>query len=131
MDIFNGSTDRKNHLYRNNGDGTFENITDEADIEAVFYGTRGVVALDANNDGFMDLYAVNWYNPDKKDTPEPNEFYLNDGDDDPFSASNPTNIGIEEEFTRAIIFGDMDSDGDGTADWEQSPGGLILDIELP
>jgi hypothetical protein len=45
-------------LYRNLGDGTFEDVTDQAGVHN-HYNARGNVWGDYNNDGFLDLYVVN------------------------------------------------------------------------
>jgi hypothetical protein len=60
------------HLYRNNGNNTFTNVTDEAGVRN-FGMSIGVVAMDFNNDGWKDLYVSNDFNP-------PDFFYLNNGD---------------------------------------------------
>jgi hypothetical protein len=59
------------HLYRNNGNGTFTDVTDEAGVRN-FGMSIGVVAMDFNNDGWKDLYISNDFNP-------PDRFYLNNG----------------------------------------------------
>jgi len=46
-----------NRLFRNNGDGTFTDVTEKAGVQGVGY-SMGVAAGDFNNDGFVDLYVV-------------------------------------------------------------------------
>ena len=60
-----------NILYRNRGDGTFEDVTREAGLHAPGHRAMSVSAFDANRDGFVDLYVCN------DDTP--NALWLNDG----------------------------------------------------
>ncbi len=60
------------HLYRNNGNGTFSDVTKEAGVQN-FGMSIGVVAMDFNNDGWKDLYVSNDFNV-------PDYFYLNNGD---------------------------------------------------
>jgi hypothetical protein len=45
-----------NRLYRNNGDGTFTDVTAQAGVKGVGY-SMGVAAGDYDNDGFVDLYV--------------------------------------------------------------------------
>ena len=48
-------------LYRNNGDGTFTDITAAAGILGTdTVNTMGVVAGDFNNDGFKELFITTW-----------------------------------------------------------------------
>ena len=59
-----------NRLYRNRGDGTFEDVTDRAGVG--FRGfCHGLAVGDINRDGFPDLYLTNL---------GPNVLYLNNGD---------------------------------------------------
>jgi hypothetical protein len=46
-----------NCLYRNNGDGTFSDVTEKAGLQGEGYG-MGVAAADYDNDGFTDLYVT-------------------------------------------------------------------------
>jgi hypothetical protein len=46
-----------NRLYRNNGDGTFTDVTEQAGVKGIGY-SMGVAAGDYDNDGFVDLYIV-------------------------------------------------------------------------
>src|SRR5689334_10699086 len=48
-----------NRLYRNNGDGTFTDVTEEAGVKGHSYG-MGVAAGDYDNDGHQDLYVTNY-----------------------------------------------------------------------
>jgi hypothetical protein len=53
-----GTAREPNRLYRNRGDGTFEDVTQKAGVGGAGYGI-GVAAADIDNDGFTDLYVVN------------------------------------------------------------------------
>jgi hypothetical protein len=46
-----------NRLYRNNGDGTFTDVTEQAGVKGVGY-SMGVAAGDYDNDGYVDLYVT-------------------------------------------------------------------------
>jgi enediyne biosynthesis protein E4 len=48
-----------NHLYRNNGDGTFTDVTAQAGVAGNAYGIA-VTAGDYDNDGYEDLYVTNY-----------------------------------------------------------------------
>ena len=71
--LFEGAPDS---LYRNNGDGTFTDVSQESGVGGIggmFHGKGlGVVSADFNNDGAPDLYVAN------DDTR--NDFFYNNGD---------------------------------------------------
>ena len=48
-----------NHLYRNNGDGTFTDVTEQAGVAANIYG-MAAIAADYDNDGFVDLFVTGY-----------------------------------------------------------------------
>jgi enediyne biosynthesis protein E4 len=48
-----------NHLYRNNGDGTFTDVTAQAGVPGKGFA-MGVTAGDYDNDGYEDLFITNW-----------------------------------------------------------------------
>src|SRR5215510_528661 len=48
-----------NHLYRNNGDGTFTDVTAKAGLVRTGWG-QGVCVGDYDNDGFEDLFVTYW-----------------------------------------------------------------------
>lgn len=60
----------RNVLYRNRGDGTFEDVTVQVGLAATAW-TLAVGSGDLNNDGWPDLYLANDFGPD--------ECYLNTG----------------------------------------------------
>ncbi|RMH12743.1 MAG: VCBS repeat-containing protein, partial [Gammaproteobacteria bacterium] len=59
-------------LYKNNGDGTFTDVTKKAGI-LNYCWTLGVVAADLNEDGWTDIYVA-------ADHTEPDRYYQNNGD---------------------------------------------------
>ena len=62
-----------NRLYRNNGDGTFSEVTEAAGLNVNNrYYSLGVVWADLDNDGDPDLYVAN--------DSTPNQLYVNQGD---------------------------------------------------
>ncbi len=58
--IVDGSALNNDRLYRNNGNGTFTNVTQEAGIRFEGYGL-GLAIADINQDGFPDIYVSNDY----------------------------------------------------------------------
>ncbi|MDP3314038.1 MAG: CRTAC1 family protein [Lutibacter sp.] len=58
-----------NELYKNNGNGTFTNVTKKARVEGNYWG-MAASAIDLDNDGFQDLYVLNFGK---------NVFYHNNG----------------------------------------------------
>ncbi len=48
-----------NRLYRNNGDGTFTDVTEKAGLKGIGY-SMGVAAGDYDNDGCVDLYIAGY-----------------------------------------------------------------------
>jgi len=52
-------------LYRNRGDGTFEDVSLKAGITRAFGAGLGVMAVDLNGDGWPDLYVANDGNPNQ------------------------------------------------------------------
>jgi len=49
----------RDRLLRNNGDGTFTDISDAAGLGLAFGNGLGVVGLDANSDGLTDVFVAN------------------------------------------------------------------------
>jgi hypothetical protein len=57
LEGFPGGKGPTNHLYRNNHDGTFSDVTTKAGLTATGWG-QGVCAGDYDNDGWEDLYVT-------------------------------------------------------------------------
>ncbi len=60
MDIFACAEDGPNFLFRNLGDGVFEEIAGERGVADARQAARAVVALDADGDGHFDLLVGAW-----------------------------------------------------------------------
>jgi hypothetical protein len=58
LDLFIGNENAPSQLFRNRGDGTFEDISHQAGIDQTAY-TKGVTTADYDNDGYMDFYVSN------------------------------------------------------------------------
>ena len=62
LDLFAGNENGPSQLFRNKGDGTFEDISRTAGVDRSAF-TKAVVAEDYDNDGYVDFYVSN-YNGD-------------------------------------------------------------------
>ncbi len=60
VDLFIGNENGPSQLFRNKGDGTFEDISHAAGVDKVAF-TKGVVAADYDQDGYMDFYVSNYF----------------------------------------------------------------------
>jgi hypothetical protein len=90
-----------NVLYRNRGDGTFEDVTARSGTGDTGYGI-GCAAGDFDADGFPDLYVANF---------GPNVLYRNRGDGTFEDVSGSSGTG-DPSFSTGATFLDADGDGD-------------------
>lgn len=90
-----------NSLYRNNGDGTFKDVTKETGVGDKAYGV-GCSAADFDNDGDLDLYVLNY---------GPNVFYRNNGNGTFTDISHVSGLANPKWSLSAPWF-DYDGDGD-------------------
>ncbi|HIE28662.1 TPA: CRTAC1 family protein [Candidatus Poribacteria bacterium] len=90
-----------NALYRNNGDGTFTDVTEQAGVGDTNYGFSCAVG-DYDNDGWDDLYVTNF---------GPNLLYHNNGDGTFTDVTQTAGVG-DERWAAAAAFADYDNDGD-------------------
>jgi uncharacterized repeat protein (TIGR01451 family) len=70
-------SEKANRLYRNRGNGTFEEVGSFAGVSSTRHSRTGAWG-DYNNDGLLDLYVVNAGNVEIGN--EPNSLYRNNGD---------------------------------------------------
>ena len=98
---------QKDILYRNRGDGTFENVTRAAKLDSTAGRAMGVTACDIDDDGYEDLYVAN-------DGME-NYLYRNRGDGsfEDIALRTGAAFGQNGEATSAMgpEFGDFNGDG--------------------
>ncbi|MBI1922784.1 CRTAC1 family protein [Candidatus Poribacteria bacterium] len=90
-----------NVLYRNNGDGTFTDVTPQAGVGHTGYGV-GCAAADYDNDGYRDLYVTNY---------GPNVLYHNNGDGTFTDVTQKAGVG-DSRWSTSCAFLDYDRDGD-------------------
>ena len=90
-----------NVLYRNNGDGTFTDVTIEAGVGDPGFG-MGCVSGDYDNDGDLDFYITNY---------GPNILYRNNGDGTFADVTREAGVG-DSRWSTGATFGDYDNDGD-------------------
>ena len=89
-------------LYRNRGNGRFEDVTAAAGVENRAWA-MGVVAGDFDGDGWVDLYVSNL---------GPNRLYRNLGDGRFEDVAGQAGVQLPEYGTTGATFGDFDRDGD-------------------
>src|SRR5215470_7294911 len=99
----NGAT-----LLRNNGNGTFEDVTARALVGGAYGPTLGVSTADFNNDGWIDLYVAN--------DSQPNQLWINQHNgtfkDTAFLAGAAVSGTGQAEASMGVDAGDVDNDGD-------------------
>ncbi len=90
-----------NRLYRNLGDGAFEDVTDAAGVGDTSYGA-GAAAADYDRDGLVDLYVMNV---------GPNRLYRNLGDGAFEDVTERAGVG-DAAWSSSSAFFDYDGDLD-------------------
>ena len=95
-------------LYRNNGDGTFTDVSKEAGVSDPngYYGL-GVITSDFDDDGLIDIFVAN--------DSTPNFHYRNKGngkfEEIGFNAGTAVNENGSEQGSMGVTVGDYDHDG--------------------
>ena len=102
-DRYNRGISVKNALYRNNGEGTFTDVTEKAGVPGTAYGL-GCVWGDYDNDGFPDLFITQYGG---------NVLYHNNGDGTFTDVTDKAGVaGLESgKFHSGATFFDYDRDG--------------------
>lgn len=95
-------------LFRNLGDGTFEDTTLRAGMRQGFGGALGVATADFDLDGRIDIYVANDLTP--------NQLWLNNGDgtfrDEAMLTGTAVNREGQSEASMGVTAADFDGDGD-------------------
>ena len=103
-DLYHRGVSVRNALYRNNGDGTFTDVTDQAGVPGTGYG-MGCVWGDYDNDGLPDLF-VSQYGRDA--------LYHNNGNGtftDVTDKAKVAGLDFGTQFHSGAVFFDYDHDG--------------------
>jgi hypothetical protein len=103
-DLYNRGIVVRNALYRNNGDGTFADMTDKAGVPGTGFGL-GCVWGDYDNDGFPDLYVTQFGK---------NVLYHNNGNGTFTDVTEKAGVAAVEsgtQFHAGATFFDYDRDG--------------------
>lgn len=106
LDIFINDWDAcaSNSLYRNNGNGTFQNVTTPSGIASPeHHPSYAAVPFDINSDGWMDLYVSNDYD-------KPNHLFVNQSGTN--FIENATSYGLNNMMDdMGITIADFNLDG--------------------
>ena len=103
LDLFVTNTSGQNNfLYRNNGNGTFTQITNGIVVNDGGHSSSSNW-IDFDNDGDMDLYVCN-------DQADKNALYINDGNGNFTKPETPLSSDLGNSYSQA--WSDFDNDGD-------------------
>jgi hypothetical protein len=108
-DIFLTSNQGNNKLYLNKGNFIFEDITDKAGFKQDSMWSTGVVFVDINNDGWLDIYVCNsghMANGNRR-----NKLYINNHNGTFTESAAKYGLDISA-YTTQVSFFDYDNDGD-------------------
>ncbi|SEI52397.1 Repeat domain-containing protein [Dyadobacter koreensis] len=108
-DIYFTANMGDNKLYLNKGNFKFEDITEKAGVAESMKWSTGVVMVDINADGLLDIYVCNaGY---QKGVSQENALYINNGD--LTFTESAAQYGLNEDgYTTHAAFFDYDLDGD-------------------
>jgi hypothetical protein len=95
-------------LYRNDGSGTFTDVTEAAGITRADGAGLGVVTGDYNGDGWLDLYVANDATPNQLWINQRNGTFVDEG----LLSGAALNAQGNPEGSMGIASGDFDADGD-------------------
>ena len=96
-----------NSLLRNNGDGTFTDVTFAAGLGDVHYPSQTASWGDYDNDGDLDLYVGN---ETSRALVAPNQLFRNNGDRTFTDVAASAGV-MNHRYAKAVIWGDYNGDG--------------------
>ena len=106
-----------NTLYRNNGDGTFTDVSYRSQLgeESYLFLGFGTGFFDPDNDGHLDIFVANGHifpnvehTTDVLSYRQPNQLFRNQGD----GTFGEMPFEDQQAVSRGTLFGDYDNDGD-------------------
>ena len=97
-----------NSLVRNQGDGTFADVTEAAGLLS-FHPTQTAAWADVDSDGLLDLFVGNETFPGLNDV-HPGELFHNQGDGTFVEKAASLGLAVEG-FVKGATWGDFDNDG--------------------
>ena len=100
VDLLASKTKSLSELYRNNGNGTFTNVSSKAGVSDVGWG-MGVCVGDYDNDGWEDLYVT---------CLGPNQLFKNNGNGTFTNVTQKAGVG-DPRWSTGAAFVDYDNDG--------------------
>ncbi|WP_027394960.1 VCBS repeat-containing protein [Aquimarina latercula] len=114
-DVYLTANRKENKLYLNKGDFTFEDISESSNTTGKNSWSTGVVMVDINADGLLDIYVCNAGNVEGDD--QKNELFINNGPSVSTGIITFTEKAEEYNladsgFTTHAAFFDYDMDGD-------------------
>jgi hypothetical protein len=95
-------------LLRNNRNGTFTDVTEEAGVLS-FHPTQTAVWFDYNNDGWLDYFVGNETSPPNGEK-HPCELFRNNGDGTFTEVAAESGVGLLA-FVKGVTAGDYNNDG--------------------
>ena len=95
-----------NSLLRNNGDGTFTDVTFAAGLGDVHYPSQTASWADYDNDGDLDLYVGN---ETSRALVAPNQLFRNNGDGTFADVAASAGV-MNHRYAKAVIWGDYNGD---------------------
>jgi len=108
-DVYLTANRTKNKLYLNKGDFKFDDISENSNAAGNRSWSTGVVMVDINADGWLDIYVCNAGNVKGDD--QKNELFINNGDLTFTEKADEYNL-ADSGFTTHTAFFDYDNDGD-------------------
>ncbi|MCA9943211.1 MAG: VCBS repeat-containing protein [Anaerolineales bacterium] len=101
VDFYVTDTQGPNSLFRNNGDGTFSRPPQAESVSLSQAYSGGASFADYNNDGWLDLYVVNWGT---------NHLFRNEGGQGFVDVTAQASVGGDAN-SQTASWGDYDNDG--------------------
>lgn len=107
LDLYVANYKGPNRLYRNNGNGTFTKITSGEMVNDV-NDSYAMSWVDYDNDGYQDLYVVNYFS---ETLPGQNNCLYRNNGDGTFTKNTTSVIANDSALTQGASWGDFNNDG--------------------